>query len=271
MKEAIGDVDIDLLVAPAYHLTPETSSYLIEKGEREGYRTWLPLELSRSHGRHFVVERVGGLDMLTPPPFPLESACNIVLKSIFDRLLALLVIILILPPLMVFVWCIHRLYAPGPLFFVQDRVGVHNKMFKIIKFRSMKVTDVDEAKQAACDDERFFKGSGLLRKANLDEFPQFLNVLMGQMSVVGPRPHLSAHESNFQRQFEKYGIRRDVKPGVTGLAQIKGFRGEIVARHDIRNRARHDLLYVKSWSFLLDVRIVIATFFSIFWPHTNAY
>ncbi|MDQ8190608.1 sugar transferase [Roseibacillus persicicus] len=271
IREKLDGLPVDLLVASAYHLRPEVSAYLISRGERRGYRTWLPLELSRCKDRKFVVEKVGDIQMLTPPPTPLENTFNVFAKSVFDKTVALFVVLFVLPPMIVFVWVLQRIYSPGPLFFVQERVGAYNQTFKIFKFRSMKVLNDDEARQATSDDDRFYPGAGLLRKTSIDEFPQFLNVLMGQMSVVGPRPHMLKHEDDFQEHFERYGVRRSVKPGVTGLAQVKGFRGEINDSKDIRNRARHDILYIKSWSFSLDLRIILGTLLSVVKPHSTAY
>ncbi|MBK1833648.1 exopolysaccharide biosynthesis polyprenyl glycosylphosphotransferase [Roseibacillus ishigakijimensis] len=271
VEAALQGLEIDLLVVSAYYYRMEVSNYLIERGERRGHRTWIPLELSRCKGRRFVVERVGEIEMLTPPPSPLENTFNTFVKAVFDRSVALIAITLVLPPMMVFVWFLHRRYSPGPMFFVQERMGANNRTFKIFKFRTMKVANDDESRQATADDDRFFPGSGLLRKTSIDEFPQFINVLLGHMSVVGPRPHMAAHEDDFQVYFERYGTRRFVKPGVTGLAQVRGFRGEVKSARDIRNRARHDVLYIRSWSLLLDIRIILRTALAVFKPHSTAY
>ncbi|MDP0491443.1 MAG: exopolysaccharide biosynthesis polyprenyl glycosylphosphotransferase [Verrucomicrobiota bacterium JB023] len=274
IKEKLKGKKIDLLVASAYYLDPDVTSFMIQKGERDGYRTWLPVEISRRLGRRFTVERVGGpygTDFLTPPPAPLESTLNMLLKDLFDRLVAFVIVSTVLLPFAAVVWILQRIYSPGPLFFSQERMGVDNSTFKILKFRTMDVSNDDESRQAQKGDSRIYRGGGFLRKTSIDEFPQFLNVLMGQMSIVGPRPHMPCHEDEFQEYFERYGIRRHVKPGITGLAQVRGFRGEVNTPKDIRNRARHDILYIRRWSFFLDVRIMIGTAISVIIPHRTAY
>jgi lipopolysaccharide/colanic/teichoic acid biosynthesis glycosyltransferase len=192
-------------------------------------------------------------------------------KRVFDIVVSLAVITTVLLPLMVVVACIHRRYARGPLFFRQDRLGENGKVFEVIKFRTMKVNNDCEDRQASSADPRIFRGGGRLRKLSIDEFPQFLNVLRGDMSVVGPRPHLEIHERRFEQFYERYGMRRFVKPGVTGLAQIRGYRGEVKNPKDIRGRGRYDLIYVRNWSLALDFKIVLLTAMQVVRPHDNAY
>lgn len=267
----IESSSIDLLILPARTLPDSWVIRLIALGERRGFRCWLPLELSRRYGWRFNLQRVGGLDVLTPPSLPLANTFNRMLKRGFDLSVSLLVIPTLLLPLMVLVKLIHRRHSPGPLFFRQERLGENGKVFEVIKFRTMRVDNDCEAKQATQGDARIFKGGQMLRKLSLDEFPQFLNVLRGEMSVVGPRPHLESHERDFERFYERYGMRRFVKPGVTGLAQVRGYRGEIHRPRDIRGRARYDLVYLGNWCLSLDLRIVILTAWQVLRPHRNAY
>jgi lipopolysaccharide/colanic/teichoic acid biosynthesis glycosyltransferase len=174
-------------------------------------------------------------------------------------------------PLMVVVWVIQKLNSPGPLFYRQPRVGENGKIFQILKFRTMHVENDDEARQAREGDERIYRGAGWLRRLSVDEFPQFLNVLRGEMSVVGPRPHMIAHEREFEKFHELYGSRRYVKPGVTGLAQVEGYRGEVKDAKDVRGRARYDLFYVKHWCLALDVRLALQTLGVLVNPPAKAY
>jgi lipopolysaccharide/colanic/teichoic acid biosynthesis glycosyltransferase len=262
---------LDLLVLPARQLPDVWVVRLLALGERRGFRCWIPLEFSRRYGWQFNLQSVGGLDILTPPANPLGNTFNRVIKRAFDIVLALAVISTVLLPLMVVVWCIHRLHAPGPLFFLQDRLGENGKVFKVIKFRTMRVDNDCEGRQATSSDPRIFKGGKLLRKLSIDEFPQFINVLQGHMSVVGPRPHLEIHERQFEKFYERYGMRRFVKPGVTGLAQVRGYRGEVKTSKDIRGRGRYDLIYVRNWSMSLDLKIVLHTGLQVIRPHNNAY
>ncbi len=263
--------ELDLLVLPAELLPDEWVRRLVALGARRGFRCWLPVNLSRRYGSRFRLQRVGELEILTPPAHPLANSANRLLKRIFDIGFALFVICVVLLPVMALVAIIHRIYSPGPLFFRQNRLGENGTVFEVIKFRTMHLDNDDEARQANEHDPRVFKGGHFLRKLSLDEFPQFLNVLRGQMSVVGPRPHLEIHEREFEKFHERYGMRRFVKPGVTGLAQVRGYRGEIIKPSQIRGRARYDLIYVGNWCITLDFRIIIQTAMQVIRPHRNAY
>ncbi|MEY4299813.1 MAG: hypothetical protein RIR25_1049, partial [Verrucomicrobiota bacterium] len=174
-------------------------------------------------------------------------------------------------PLMAIVALIQRRQSPGPIFFRQDRVGENGKIFQILKFRTMKVENDNEARQASLKDERIYPGGRWLRRLSIDEFPQFFNVLQGEMSVIGPRPHMIEHEREFEKFHELYGSRRYVKPGVTGLAQVEGYRGEVKDARDIRGRARYDLFYVKHWCLALDVRLTLQTILHVVSPPEKAY
>jgi lipopolysaccharide/colanic/teichoic acid biosynthesis glycosyltransferase len=243
----------------------------IRLGDRMGFRCWLPVDISILHGRDFDLRRVGGIDVVTPPAEPLESSFNQLLKRIFDFCVCVPVVIFVMPPLCLMVWLIHRCYSPGPLFFRQSRVGQNGSTFQVFKFRTLNVVNDNEAKQVTKDDNRIFRFGGLLRRLSLDEIPQFLNVFLGEMSVVGPRPHMEVHDIQFREIFERYGVRRYVKPGVTGLAQVKGFRGEVNRPLDLRHRAKLDNFYVGNWSVTLDAKIVFLTFFTMFFPPKTAY
>jgi lipopolysaccharide/colanic/teichoic acid biosynthesis glycosyltransferase len=269
--DMLVDADIDLLVLPPRPCKGVSAIDFIRLGDRMGFRCWLPVEISILHGRDFDLRRVGGIDVVTPPAEPMESSFNQLLKRIFDFCVCIPVVLFVLPPLCLMVWLIHKRYSPGPLFFRQARVGQNGSTFQVFKFRTLNVVNENEAKQVTKDDNRIFPLGGLLRRLSLDEIPQFLNVILGEMSVVGPRPHMEVHDIQFREIFERYGVRRYVKPGVTGLAQVKGFRGEIVRPLDLRHRAKLDNFYVGNWSVTLDAKIVFLTFFTMFFPPKTAY
>jgi len=271
LLQMLRGISIDLLVMPPRHLPNELVISLLKLGDNQGFRCWLPLEITRTYGRRFDLQRVGRLDVLSPPVEPLENTSNQLIKRGLDIGFSMLVIALIFPWLCLFVMLLHGLFSPGPLFFKQSRIGMNGMPFMVYKFRSLHPNNEAEAKQVCRGDNRVFKGGGFLRKSSIDEFPQFLNVFLGEMSVVGPRPHMEKHDSEFREIFERYGVRQYVKPGVTGLAQIKGFRGEIRKPLDLRNRARLDNFYVTNWHVMLDVGIVAATGFSMLKPSKNAY
>ena len=261
----------DLLVFPSREYPYETVTRLLALGDRRGFRCWIPVELSRQHGRKFEVQDLGGLSVLSPPTLPLAISYNRALKRVFDVAVSVAVIPAVVLPLMAIVAVIQRISSPGPLFFRQQRVGENGKTFEILKFRTMRVDNDNEARQASLEDDRIYRGGGWLRRLSVDEFPQFINVLRGEMSVVGPRPHMVEHEREFEKFHELYGSRRYVKPGVTGLAQVEGYRGEVKDAKDVRGRARYDLFYVKHWSLGLDFRLAMQTVLHLVKPPAKAY
>jgi len=261
----------DLLVLPSRDLSYDAMTQLLALGDRRGFRCWIPIEISRRLGRKFELQDVGGLSVLSPPTLPLAITYNRAVKRAFDIAVSLIVIPVLVAPLMAVVWLLQRLTSPGPLFFRQKRVGENGAIFDIIKFRTMRVDNDDEARQATRDDERVYPGAKWLRRLSLDEFPQFLNVLRGEMSVIGPRPHMIEHEREFEKFHELYGSRRYVKPGVTGLAQVEGYRGEVRDARDVRGRARYDLFYVKHWCLGLDIRLALQTIGVLVAPSSKAY
>jgi exopolysaccharide biosynthesis polyprenyl glycosylphosphotransferase len=212
-----------------------------------------------------------GVDFFTFREEPLQDPANRFIKRLFDLAIASGVVLFLLPPLALVVWLMQRLQAPGPLLYRQQRAGVENEPFVIYKFRTMRVDNADVAKQATADDDRIFPFGRFLRRSSLDEIPQFLNVLFGHMSVVGPRPHMIEHNARFAKVMRTYHIRTFVRPGITGLAQIRGFRGEAHTSEDIRRRVECDIDYIERWSATLDLQIVLRTFVQIFRPPKSAY
>lgn len=261
----------DLLIIPSRELPYETVTQLLALGDRRGFRCWIPIEMSRRHGRRFELQDVGGLCVLSPPTLPLALTYNRATKRAFDLAVSSVIVPFVLLPLMAVVALIQRFSSPGPLFYRQQRVGENGQIFEILKFRTMHVENDNEARQASRGDARIYPGGDWLRRLSIDEFPQFLNVLRGDMSVVGPRPHMVAHEREFEKFHELYGSRRYVKPGVTGLAQVEGFRGEVKDAADVRGRARYDLFYVRHWCLALDLRLAVRTIAVLFRPPAKAY
>jgi putative colanic acid biosynthesis UDP-glucose lipid carrier transferase len=163
-----------------------------------------------------------------------------------------------------------KLESRGPVFFKQGRPGIDEKEFFCYKFRSMKINQTTE-QEASKNDPRVTKIGRFLRKSSLDEMPQFMNVLMGDMSVVGPRPHLWPQNKVYGNRIKKYMVRHYVKPGITGLAQVRGFRGEIETDEDMVNRIKYDVFYIENWSLLLDIKIIVQTVINIFKGEDKAY
>lgn len=202
----------------------------------------------------------------TPLHEPIEKSS----KRAFDIIFSLLVIILVLSWLTPILAILIKLESKGPVFFKQRRPGLNEEEFICYKFRSMKVNQTTE-ESAVKDDPRVTKIGKFIRKTSLDEMPQFINVLLGDMSVVGPRPHLKAHNDIYSVKIKKFMKRHCVKPGITGLAQVRGSRGEIVVDEDMVNRIKYDVFYIENWSFLLDIRIIIQTVVNIFQGEEKAY
>jgi putative colanic acid biosynthesis UDP-glucose lipid carrier transferase len=211
-----------------------------------------------------------GMRFITLREEPLENPLNRFAKRALDLAVSLPVVLLILPPVAMVVWLVQRLQSPGPLFFIQKRAGIQNREFQIVKFRSMHANNPDETRQATPGDERVFGFGRWLRKLSIDELPQFINVLRGEMSVTGPRPHLIEHNAQFARQMSNYHIRTFVKPGITGLAQVRGFRGEARSSEEIARRLESDISYLENWRLALDFSIIARTAWQMIVPPKTA-
>lgn len=192
------------------------------------------------------------------------------LKRFFDILFSLFVIVFVLSWLIPLVGIIIKIESNGPIFFKQGRPGIDEKEFFCYKFRSMKINGTTE-KEASRNDPRVTKIGKFLRKTSIDELPQFFNVLLGDMSVVGPRPHLWSQNKAYASKIKKYMVRHYVKPGITGLAQVKGYRGEIETDEDMINRIKYDVFYIENWSFAMDLKIIVQTVVNIFKGEEKAY
>jgi len=211
-----------------------------------------------------------GFDFISFREEPLEDPINRLLKRALDIAISVPVVLFILPPVMLLVTILHRLQSPGPLFYRQTRAGFSRQPFRILKFRTMQ-PKARSSKQATANDARVFAAGRWLRRTSLDELPQFINVLRGEMSIVGPRPHMLIHDRKFCKALESYLVRNYVKPGITGLAQIRGYRGEITTEKDISERVKYDTDYLEFWSIWRDIWIVFETIKQIFRPPTSAY
>ena len=192
-------------------------------------------------------------------------------KRIFDIIGASFVIIFILLWLIPVLYLLNRLESNGPLFFKQQRHGYNKKSFWCYKFRSMAVNKEANIQMCTRNDLRVTKVGKFIRKTSIDELPQFFNVLIGDMSIIGPRPHMELHTNHYQKNVDKYLVRHFAKPGITGLAQVKGYRGEITRKSDIVNRIRMDIFYLEKWSFLLDLTIIYQTIYNCLHGEEKAY
>ena len=201
---------------------------------------------------------------------PLHEPMAQIVKRVFDVVFSLLVIILVLSWLTPILALLIKLESRGPVFFKQSRPGINEQEFFCYKFRSMQLNETTE-KSVVKNDPRVTRIGKFIRKTSIDETPQFLNVLLGEMSVVGPRPHLWSQNNQYSTRIKKYIVRHYVKPGITGLAQVRGFRGEISTDEDMINRIKYDVFYIENWSLILDIKIIIQTVINIFKGDEKAY
>lgn len=202
---------------------------------------------------------------------PLELVVNRLAKKAFDIVFSTFVILLIFPWLFPVIMLIIKLESPGPIFFKQERSGRDNRTFMCFKFRSMYVNGLAHKKQAEKGDSRITKFGAFIRKTSIDELPQFFNVFYGDMSVVGPRPHMVNLAKEYSDLINNYLVRQYAKPGITGWAQVNGYRGETKVLSDMENRVEYDIWYIENWSLLLDVKIIIKTIINVFKGEDNAY
>ncbi len=225
----------------------------------------LQLEKSLSFSRY------GDFFVINVNDIPLDHPLNSIAKRVFDLVFASFVTLFILSWLIPLVGLLIKLESRGPVFFIQKRNGLNNKVFNCLKFRSMTPNDYADSHQAIKGDPRVTRIGAFLRNTSLDEMPQFLNVLMGSMYIVGPRPHTLPMNDTFRTQIERYNSRHKIKPGITGLAQVRGYRGEIENSFQIRSRVRLDYFYINNWSFLLDLEIMVKTVYELLFNRENAY
>ncbi|OFX67447.1 MAG: hypothetical protein A2X12_11410 [Bacteroidetes bacterium GWE2_29_8] len=211
------------------------------------------------------------IPILTLHKEPLENPVNRIIKRFFDIIFSSLVILIVFPLIFPIIALIIKLTSRGPVFYKQKRAGRNYKVFIIWKFRSMTLGNNKEYIQAKKEDARVTKIGKFIRKTSIDELPQFLNVLMGDMSVVGPRPHPLKLDEEYKMLVDQYMIRNWVKPGITGFAQVKGFRGETESKWKMHKRVQYDIWYIENYTFFLDMYIIVNTILNIFKGEKNAY
>lgn len=223
-----------------------------------------------SIGLNLKREMLDDMEIFTTYENPLQNSVNKAIKRVFDIVLSLFFLIptaLMFP----FIWLIIKIQSPGPVFFKQARTGLDGKTFMMLKFRSMHVNKDADRLQATKNDPRKYPFGNFMRKSNIDELPQFLNVLRGDMSFVGPRPHMLAHTEMYSELIDKYMVRHFVKPGLTGWAQVNGFRGETKELWQMEGRVKRDIWYMEHWSIWLDIRIIWLTAKTMFVHDEHAY
>ncbi len=214
---------------------------------------------TKLNSKKLIYETYDSLPILSLRKVPLQDSVNMFFKRLIDIVISLSVIVFILSWLTPIIALFIKKESTGPVFFKQIRNGINYKEFRCLKYRSMIVNEDAHKQQATKGDYRVTNVGKFLRKTSLDEMPQFINVLLGDMSVVGPRPHMIKENDRYYKTVDKYMLRHVIKPGITGLAQVRGYRGEIQKESDIVNRIKFDIYYLENWSILLDIKIIFRT------------
>ncbi len=239
--------------------------------DKLGIRLLIVNDLEDKLHRSIKFAEDDGVQFISFRQEPLECPFGRVAKRLVDVSIALPVVLFVLPVTTFIVWLFQRMQSPGPLLFFQDRNGREHRVFRIIKYRTMHVNHGREGDQAVKGDSRIYAAGKWFRKLSVDELPQFINVLRGDMSIVGPRPHFVDHDVLFGEIANFYRVRSFIKPGITGLAQVRGLRGEAMKEQDIVERTHSDLYYLENWSLALDGVIIFKTVRQVFMPPKTAY
>jgi lipopolysaccharide/colanic/teichoic acid biosynthesis glycosyltransferase len=270
----MAEENIGQVVLQQFYLSKEQSNQIIRAAQRLGCRVRIYNDLNSYYDHPVTVDQEGEYTFFTLEDEPLENPVNRIKKRCLDIAVSLPVVLFLLPPLTILVAILQQIQSPGPIFYPQLRSGINKRRFNIWKFRTMNTaaqTKEQEKIQAKSGDARIYPFGRFLRRTSLDEVPQFINVLFGEMSVSGPRPHMIEHDEQFAKLLRNYYSRHYVKPGITGLAQSKGFRGEISELSLLEKRVGYDMIYINQWSLLLDIKILFATARQVVFPPKTAY
>lgn len=272
IKEALDftlNNSIDVIYCSLFKLTDREEDIFIDFSQNN-LKTVKFLPEEEVFVRNQNVEYYDYIPVLSIYRTYLDDPITKIIKRLFDIVFSILVIFLLLSWLVPLLAILIKIESKGPVFFKQGRPGIDEREFFCFKFRSMMVNHTTE-KEASKNDPRVTRIGRFIRKTSLDEMPQFLNVLIGDMSVVGPRPHLWSQNKAYGHRIKKYMMRHYVKPGITGLAQVKGCRGEIENDEEMKSRIKYDIFYIENWSLIMDIKIIFQTVINIFKGEEKAY
>lgn len=262
--------DVDVIYCSLEKLSKKNIDALIEFSENNLKIVKFLPETDEIFTRNQNIEYYDYIPVLSIHKTYLDDPVTKMIKRVFDIFFSILVLVLLLSWLIPILALFIKLESKGPIFFKQGRPGFGEKEFFCYKFRSMRINQTTE-KEASKNDPRVTRIGRFIRKTSLDEMPQFLNVLLGDMSVVGPRPHLWSQNKAYGKKINRYMMRHYVKPGITGLAQVKGLRGEIESDEEMKSRISYDVFYIENWSLIMDIKIIIQTVINIFQGEEKAY
>jgi Undecaprenyl-phosphate glucose phosphotransferase len=271
VKDFVAEQKVDEIYCCLPYVNYETVREIVEYGENNLIKVKVITDFRGFAYKNLTVEYFDQIPILNITSIPLDNNFNRFMKRSFDILFSLIIILGFLSWILPVISILIKLDSKGPIFFRQQRSGKGNNHFWCWKFRTMYMNDECDIKQATKGDIRITRIGNILRKTSIDELPQFFNVLIGNMSIVGPRPHPLKLNEQFSPVIEKFMIRHSVKPGITGLAQAKGYRGETSTTIMMSNRVRLDRFYVENWSIILDMKIIILTVVAMLKGDQNAY
>ncbi|MCL9804094.1 undecaprenyl-phosphate glucose phosphotransferase [Flavobacterium amniphilum] len=278
--EVVGKIDdiqdfvlknkIDDIYCALKELSEEELKELVEFSDYHRITIKFIPEGSEIYSKSLKIDYYEFFPVLSLKRTPLNDLPNKIVKRLFDIVFSLLIVIFVFSWLIPLVAILIKIESKGPVFFKQGRPGLDQNEFFCYKFRSMYINEKTE-EMTTKNDPRITKIGAFLRRTSMDEMPQFLNVILGDMSIVGPRPHLWIHNNEYQKKIKKYNVRLHVKPGITGLAQVKGYRGEIETDDEMVKRIKYDVFYIENWSLFLDIKIILLTVINIFRGQEKAY
>lgn len=264
----------DNLIDEMYCAVPDTDkdnvTRMIRISERNAVDFYYVPQFGPTVRRQFELYALGNVPLMGIRPYPLSSTVNSIVKRSVDIFFSLVAILLFLP-FFPFIAIGIKLSSPGPIFFTQKRTGYRGREFDCLKFRTMRVNDQADTLQATKDDPRKTRFGNFLRKTNIDELPQFINVLLGDMSIVGPRPHMVRQTEEYSALIDKYMLRHTIKPGITGWAQVNGYRGQTEELWQMEKRVEYDVWYAENWNIMLDLKIMVLTIVNTFRGDKNAF
>jgi len=274
--EKLEEIILSNRIDEVYCSIPNETTYNIKKYIVICERNFVRIKLIPNFQKYTINRRVSADFYIEQPIIhlrkePLENVLNKLQKRIFDLIFSTLVIVLIYPWLFPIVFFIQKITSNGPVFFIQKRTGQDNKEFGCIKFRTMYINKDSELKGTLKNDPRITPFGKFLRKTRIDELPQFINVFRGQMSVVGPRPHMLKHTEEYSQLIDEFLVRQFVKPGITGWAQTTGYIDETKKLQEMRDKVKKDVWYIENWTIFLDLKIIALTILNIFRRDENAY
>ncbi|SEA49428.1 undecaprenyl-phosphate glucose phosphotransferase [Psychroflexus halocasei] len=269
--EYVLNHDIDELYASISKLSDDNINELIDFADNNLRVLKFIPDNKEVYSKQIKYDYYGVLPIISLRKIPIDESFNRVTKRVFDLILSVFVLVFILSWLTPLLAILIKLESKGPVFFKQKRNGRNYQEFYCYKYRSMRPNLEADIHQVRKNDKRITKIGKFMRKTSIDELPQFYNVLLGDMSVVGPRPHMVSHTNMYAERVDKFMVRHFIKPGITGLAQVSGYRGEVETEHDIINRVKYDIYYLENWSLLIDIKVIFLTVFNALKGDKKAY